>query len=228
VVRKCARVVTIGLATLVLVAIAAPALAHTEVTIDNPQAGATNVVLNLDAQAESTTAGIKSVDVTLPDTITPAQVSVAAAPGGWTFTRTSAGFTIAGSAIAVGTDAKATLHVAQLPTAPTVLAFKTLVTYADGKVDRWIEVPSTAAPNPPNPAPTVSLKPAAATPTGSASANVQVSPGAVVHNASTAATAATSTSRTGLLWGIVIAGLILLALIGVLLWRRMTRLHTND
>jgi hypothetical protein len=228
VVRNCARVVTIGLATLVLVAIAAPALAHTEVTIDNPQAGATNVVLNLDAQAESTTAGIKSVDVTLPDTITPAQVSVAVAPGGWTFTRTSAGFTIAGAAIAVGTDAKATLHVAQLPTTPAVLAFKTLVTYADGKVDRWIEVPSTAAPNPPNPAPTVSLKPAAATPTGSASANLQVSPGAVVHNASTAATAATSTSRTGLLWVIVIAGLILLALIGVLLWRRMTRLHTND
>jgi uncharacterized protein YcnI len=225
--RTCARGVAIGLAALALTAIAAPALAHTEATIDNPQAGATNVVLTLDAQAESTSAGITSLDVTLPDGVTPAQVSIKAGPNGWTFTRTTQGFTVAGTALPVGTDARAALQIAQLPATATTLAFKTLVNYSDGAVDRWIEVPSTAAPNPPNPAPTVSLRPAAATPAGTAPTNL-VSPGAVVRNPSPAATAPTSASSTALLWVIVGAGLILLVLIGVLLWRRMTRLHTND
>jgi hypothetical protein len=215
-----------GLATAALLAVAAPALAHTQASIDNPQAGAGNVVLTLNAEAESTTAGIKSLDVTLPGGIQPAQVSLTDAPGGWTFTRTAQGFTVAGSTLAVGTPAKTSLRIEQLPATAQVLAFKTLVTYGDGKVDRWIEVPSTAAPNPPDPAPTVSLRAAAAT---SAPASNLVSPGAVIrNNPSPAAQAPASKSRTGWLWAIVIAGLILLLLIGVLLWRRMTRLHTND
>lgn len=217
-----------GLATAALLAVATPAFAHTQASIDNPAAGAANVVLTLDAEAESTTAGIKSLEVTLPGGIQPAQVSLTEAPGGWTFTRTAQGFTVAGSALAVGTPAKATLRVAQLPATAQVLAFRTLVTYNDGQVQRWIEVPSTAAPNPPDPAPTVSLKPAAATATSAPASNL-VSPGAVIrNNPSPAAQAPTSRSRTAWLWAIVIAGLILLALLGVLLWRRMTRLHTND
>lgn len=215
-----------GLATAALLGIAAPALAHAQATIDNPQAGAGNVLLTLNAEAESTTAGIKSLEVTLPGGIQPAQVSLADAPGGWTFARTTQGFTVAGSALAVGTPAKTSLRIAQLPATAQVLAFRTLVTYNDGKVDRWIEVPSTAVPEPPNPAPTVSLKPAAAT---SAPESNLVSPGAVIrNNPSPAAQAPTSRSRTAWLWAIVIAGLILLMLLGVLLWRRMTRLHTND
>jgi hypothetical protein len=215
-----------GLATAASLAVAVPALAHTQASIDNPQAGASNAVLTLNAEAESTTAGVKSLEVTLPGGIQPAQVSVTDAPGGWTFTRTAEGFTLAGSALAVGTPVKASLRIAQLPGTSQVLAFKTLVTYSDGKVDRWIEVPSTAAPNPPDPAPTVSLKPAAAT---SAPESNLVSPGAVVrNNPSPAAQAPISKSRTAWLWAIVIAGLILLALLGVFLWRRMTRLHTND
>jgi len=215
-----------GLATAALLGVATPALAHTQATIDNPQAGAGNVLLTLNAEAESTTAGIKSLEVTLPGGIQPAQVSLTDGPGGWTFARTTQGFTVSGSALAVGTPAKASLRIAQLPATAQVLAFRTLVTYNDGKVDRWIEVPSTAAPDPPDPAPTVSLKPAAAT---SAPESNLVSPGAVIrNNPSPAAQAPTSKSRTAWLWAIVIAGLILLLLIGILLWRRMTRLHTND
>jgi hypothetical protein len=217
-----------GLATAALLGVATPALAHTQATIDNPQAGAGNVLLTLNAEAESTTAGIKSLEVTLPGGIQPAQVSLTDAPGGWTFARTTQGFTVSGSALAVGTPAKTELRIAQLPATAQVLAFRTLVTYNDGKVDRWIEVPSTDTPNPPNPAPTVSLRPAAATATSAPASNL-VSPGAVIrNNPSPAAQAPVSKSRTAWLWAIVIAGLILLALIGVLLWRRMTRLHTND
>lgn len=217
-----------GLATAALLGVAGPAFAHTQATIDNPQAGAGNVLLTLNAEAESTTAGIKSLEVTLSGGIQPAQVSLTDAPGGWTFARTTQGFTVSGSALAVGTPAKTSLRIAQLPATAQVLAFRTLVTYNDGKVDRWIEVPSTAAPDPPNPAPTVSLKPAAATATSAPASNL-VSPGAVIrNNPSPAAQAPTSKSRTAWLWAIVIAGLILLLLIGILLWRRMTRLHTND
>jgi len=217
-----------GLVTAASLAVAAPALAHAQATIDNPQAGAGNVVLTLSAEAESTTAGIKSLEVTLPGGIQPAQVSLIQAPAGWSFSRTGQGFTVSGTALAVGTPAKATLRIAQLPVTSQVLAFRTVVTYGDGKVDRWIEVPSTDAPSPPDPAPTVSLRQAAATATSAPAGNL-VSPGAVIRqNPSPAAQAPTSRSRTALLWVIVIAGLIVLALIGVLLWRRMTRLHTND
>jgi hypothetical protein len=227
--RTCARVAAAGVAALALIAVAAPALAHTEATIDNPQAAASNVLLSLNAEAESTTAGIKSLDVTLPDGITSAQVSLVTGPNGWTFARTDRGFTVAGTALPVGTAAKASLRIAQLPATATLLAFKTLVTYNDGKVDRWIEVPSSAAPNPPNPAATVSLRPAASPTATGAPTNTLVSPGAVVRGpASPAARAPTSKSDTTLLWVIVGAGLVLLALLGVLLWRRRTRLHTND
>ena len=221
--RLCARTATVGVAALALLGLATPALAHTQASIDNPQAGAANVVLSLDAEAESDTAGIKSLTVNLPAAITPAQVSVVSAPGGWTFARTGDGFTVGGAALPTHTNAKASLRIAQLPATPVTLAFKTLVTYSDGKVDRWIEVPSPGAAEPPDPAPTVSLRPAAITSSAQA-----VSPGAVVHNASVAANSTTSKTNTTLIWVVIIAALIVLALIAWLLWRRMTRLHTND
>jgi Domain of unkown function (DUF1775) len=217
------RAAVAGLAALATLGVATPALAHTQATIDNPQAGAVNAVLSLDAEAESDTAGIRMLSVTLPTGITPAQVSVVSAPGGWTFTRTTDGFTVAGSALPTHTDAKASLRIAQLPTTASTLAFKTLVTYSDGQVQRWIEVPASGAPEPPDPAPTVGLRPAAATTSAQ-----PVSPGAAVHNASVAANTSTSKTNTTLIWVVVIAALVVLALIALLLWRRMTRLHTND
>lgn len=223
------RIATVGLGTATLLGLAVPAFAHTQANIDNPRAGATNVVLNLDAEAESTTAGIKSLDVTLPAGITPAQVSLASAPQGWTFNRTADGFTVSGTPLATGTDAKTSLHLAALPGTPTLLAFKTLVTYADGKVDRWIEAPSSAVPTPPNPAATVSVEPAANATATSAPASNLVSPNAALrHNPSPAATASTSKAQTALLWVIIGALLILLLVLGVVFWRRRTRLHTND
>jgi hypothetical protein len=176
-----ARIAAVGLATATLLSvaalsIAAPALAHTQATLDNPHAGATNAMLSLNAEAESTTAGIAKLDVTLPGGIAPDQVSLASAPQGWAFARTAQGFTVSGTPLAVGTDAKTSLRIATLPGAPTLLAFKTLVTYADGKVDRWIEVPTAGQPTPPNPAATVSLEPAGAATATSAPATNLVSP----------------------------------------------------
>jgi hypothetical protein len=225
-----ARIAAVGLATAASLSLAAPALAHTQASLDNAHAGATNAMLSLNAEAESTTAGIAKLDVTLPGGIAPDQVSLASAPQGWTFARTAEGFTVSGAPLGVGTDAKASLRIATLPGAPTLLAFKTLVTYADGKVDRWIEVPTAAAPSPPNPAATVSLEPAGAgaTATSAAAGNI-VSPNAAKkHNPSPAAAAGTSRTATTLLWVIVGALLVLAALLTLLVWRRYTRLHTND
>jgi Domain of unkown function (DUF1775) len=164
-------------------ALAGQAFAHVEVSAQPAQALATNAVISFSAEAESGSAGISSVRVVLPQGITPADVSLAAAPSGWTFAATSDGFTISGSALKVHTDAAYKIKVKQLPNASSI-AFKTLVTYSDGQVDRWIEIPSASNPKPDNPAPVLELAAAApgASPTqaslGSPAPSDTVSPSA--------------------------------------------------
>ncbi|MEU0151548.1 DUF1775 domain-containing protein [Micromonospora fulviviridis] len=143
----------------------APALAHVEVEADNTQAGARDVTLTFTGEAESSSAGIKSERVVLPAGISPQDVRLAKAPSGWKLSPNADGFTVAGPALKVGQDAVFAVTVAQLPSDATELAFKTLETYSDGKVDRWIEIPEAGQPEPANPAPVLKLKPAAAAPT---------------------------------------------------------------
>ncbi|WP_186356877.1 DUF1775 domain-containing protein [Streptomyces sp. SLBN-118] len=69
------------------------------------------------------------------------------------------GSTVGGKALATRTDAVHSITVTQLPDAKS-LAFKTIETYGDGTVDRWIELPGGGA-EPENPAPVLALKPAA-------------------------------------------------------------------
>jgi hypothetical protein len=156
------RVATVLLGVVVvLLGWGAAGWAHAEVEIDNPVGGATNVTMRVTAEAESSSAGIASVRMVLPAGIDPAAVTLTSGPSGWKLTPGSDGFTVAGAALRVKTDAKFAVKLAALPAAGGVLAFKTLVTYSDGTVDRWIEVPS-GSNTPPNPAPTVSVRPGAA------------------------------------------------------------------
>lgn len=185
-------VIVAGVALLAVLGIATPALAHTKVVIDNPQAGATNVTMTMTSEAESGKAGIVSVHVVLPEGITPDQVTLVSGPAGWTLTRTQDGYTVAGKALPVHTDAKLVARIAQLPATATVLIFKTLVTYSDGKVDRWIELPTASNPNPDQPAPTVSLKPAAVVATTAAA-----TPSSAGAPATTAAAAPTRAAAPG-------------------------------
>ncbi|GHJ47039.1 hypothetical protein Cs7R123_43810 [Catellatospora sp. TT07R-123] len=189
--RVLGRVAVVAAAGAVAVAVMAlPASAHTEIELKPAQAGATNATLKVNAEAESDAAGIKSVQMVLPEGITPAEVTLASGPAGWALKPTGDGFTVAGPALRTGTDAAFTVTLAQLPAAATVLVFKTLVTYGNGDVDRWIGAASDS-----NPAPFVSLKPAAASPsavpsasalapTGSAAASPQVSASAAADSAS--------------------------------------------
>ncbi|MFI8352529.1 DUF1775 domain-containing protein [Streptomyces cyaneofuscatus] len=136
-VRRSAGVAAAAIAaTLVL---ATPASAHVEVGSEGARALAENVTLNFDAATESDAAGITKLEVFLPKGITPADVTYGKGPAGWKLVPTDKGFTVSGPPVAVGEDVSYSVVVRQLPDAKS-LVFKTLQTYDDGRVDRWIEL----------------------------------------------------------------------------------------
>ena len=136
--------------------VAAPAAAHTSATVEPAVAGAPNATVSFNAAAESTTAGITSLKVVLPLGILPADVTYIDGPAGWALQPDNEGYVLSGPAVAVGRDVQHRVRVKQLPMTPAVV-FKVLQTYADGRIDRWIEIPSGANANPENPAPVVQL-----------------------------------------------------------------------
>ncbi|MER7577679.1 DUF1775 domain-containing protein [Streptomyces sp. NPDC126514] len=129
--------VTAAGAAVVLTAV--PAAAHVEVEADKAQALAENVEVTFFAESESASAGITQLRVILPEGIAPADVTYKEGPEGWKFTANDDGYTVKGPAVKVGEDAEHSVVVRQLPDAEE-LAFKTLQSYSDGKVDRWIEL----------------------------------------------------------------------------------------
>ncbi|GAA4306262.1 hypothetical protein GCM10023086_24430 [Streptomyces venetus] len=147
--------VTAATATALLVT-AGPASAHVEVESDKAQALAENVEISFEAESESDTAGITKLRVVLPEGIAPADVTYGEGPKGWKFTSADDGYTIEGPAVKKGVNAEYSIVVKQLPDAKE-LPFKTLQTYEDGRIDRWIELDE----NSDNPAPFLKLKAAA-------------------------------------------------------------------
>lgn len=156
-------------------------------------------------------------------------------PKEWKLTATPDGYTIGGPALATGTDAEYSITVRQLPDAKS-LAFKTLETYGDGEISRWIEVPTNGE-KVGNPAPVLALKPAAPgakliapspspSPTPSTTPSLQptaAAPSAPAASASAQATSAEDTgSSAGAIVG-VIAAVLLLAAACTLWWVRRSR-----
>ncbi|MET0495319.1 MAG: DUF1775 domain-containing protein [Actinoplanes sp.] len=153
------RLTTIGvLAATGVLALAGPASAHVEVKADKTQAGAADVTLTFHGEAENDS-GIKSERVVLPKGIAPSAVTLVKAPSGWKYTATADGFTVGGRTLASGQDAEWSVKVAKLPDGETRLSFKTLETYADGEISRWIEIQQEGKDEPDNPAPLITLKP---------------------------------------------------------------------
>ncbi|MGX1267780.1 DUF1775 domain-containing protein [Streptomyces phaeoluteigriseus] len=159
-----ARRLTLALATAATAVLltAVPAAAHVEVESPGAQALAENVRLTFVAESESATAGVTELRVVLPKGIEPADVTYGEGPAGWTFTTTADGYSVRGPAAKVGGDVEHSVVVRQLPDAKE-LAFKTLQTYGDGKVDRWIELGGSGGDDHGhgNPAPVLELKAAA-------------------------------------------------------------------
>jgi uncharacterized protein YcnI len=139
-------------------AVTGVAYAHTEVEIEPAVAGSTNAVMTVNAAAESNSAGVASIRVVLPAGIPPSSVTLRSGPTGWTLTPTEDGYSVGGPALPVGENAVHAVTIARLPD-ETRIVIKTLVNYTDGSVDRWIEEPTTANPQPDSPAPVVTLAP---------------------------------------------------------------------
>ncbi|WP_405621165.1 DUF1775 domain-containing protein [Streptomyces sp. NBC_00076] len=145
----------------VAVVTAGPAAAHAEVEADGARALDQNVELTFHAESESGDAGISKLEVILPKGITPADITFEEGPDGWKFAATSRGYTVSGPKLAVGEDAEYVVTVRQLPDAKS-LVFKTLQSYSDGQVDRWIELDDEeSADGHGHPAPRLDLKAAA-------------------------------------------------------------------
>ncbi|QOV34582.1 DUF1775 domain-containing protein [Streptomyces ferrugineus] len=149
---------TFAAALTATLSLAAPAYAHAEVEADTPRALAENVTLTFVSEAESATAGFTGLRVVLPEGITPGDVTLADAPKGWKLKTTGDGYTVAGPVLKTGVDARYKVRVRQLPDAGR-LVFKTLETYSDGEVARWIELPGGDV-EPEQPAPVLQLEPA--------------------------------------------------------------------
>ncbi|MFK0044337.1 DUF1775 domain-containing protein [Streptomyces sp. NPDC090741] len=223
-----------GLGALVAVGVSAgPAAAHAEVTASDPRALAENVTLSFTSEAESDSAGISELRVVLPKGITPEAVTLKEAPKEWKLTATPDGYTVGGTALATGVDAEYSITVRQLPDEKS-LAFKTLETYGDGKISRWIEVP-TDGQKVDNPAPVLELKaaapgakPIAPSPSQTPSAVPSVQPSAAAPSTPAAAASAETASgkeagsNTGAVLGVV-AAVVALAAAGTLWWLRRSR-----
>ncbi|WP_405791545.1 YcnI family protein [Streptomyces sp. NBC_00029] len=233
--RYVRRPVVAAVGSLVLLGIAAgPAAAHAEVSASDPRALAENVTLSFTSEAESDTAGITELRVVLPDGITPDAVTLKEAPTGWKLTVTPDGYSVGGAALATGTDAEYSITVRQLPDVKS-LPFKTLESYGDGKVSRWIEVPADGR-KVDNPAPVLDLKPAAPgakplapstspTPARSTPSAEPPSPApaAAAESPATRTAAETGTgSSTGLI-AAAVAAVVLLAGAAAFWWARRSR-----
>ncbi len=208
-------VVTIAASVAAAATFSTPAFAHVEVSADKPQAGATNVTVTFNGEAESTTGGIQSEQVFLPAGITPEQVQPGKVPAGWTMTRAVDNVTVSGKALPIGTDAEWSFVVAQLPFNATELVFKTLETYSDGEVVRWIDPQAPGQAEPEHPAPTLKLTAAVASATHPSTGSPAGTP-----SSASAAPGTDSASKTGLIIAIVVIVLLALAVIVAALRRR--------
>lgn len=178
----------------VAVVTAGPAAAHADVEAEGARALDQNVALTFHAESESGSAGISKLEVVLPEGIAPGDITYKEGPDGWKLTPTGRGYTVSGPKLAVGEDAEYVVTVRQLPDAKS-LVFKTVQSYSDGKVDRWIELEeedSSDGHGHGHPAPRLDLKPAAP-----GAKPVSPSPTAEPTTAAPSSDAATGEPKTG-------------------------------
>jgi uncharacterized protein YcnI len=227
-VRVGSRMLTVGaVAGFAVLGLAGPALAHVEVSADKTTAGAENVTLTFNGEAENDKAGISGERVVLPEGIEPSSVTLVSAPAGWKFAAGADGFTVSGKALKIGQDAVWKIKIAKLPDGQTRLSFKTLETYGDGSVVRWIEIQEQGQDEPDHPAPLVTLKPGPSTAPATTSATPSAAPttdattpAAAPSTTAVAATPADDDSGRSTWWIWVVVAVVIVAALGFVLVRR--------
>ena len=171
------RVLVVGLvATVAVLALAAPASAHVSVNpSEAPQGGFTKLTFRV--PNESDTASTTSVEVNLPTDALIRSVRYKPQPG-WTATvetrvleeplETEGGevtevvskITWTGGEIGPGEFQEFDVSVGPLPIDVDTLEFPSIQTYSDGDIVRWIEEVPEGGEEPERPAPTLTLVPA--------------------------------------------------------------------
>ncbi|KUN03335.1 hypothetical protein AQI95_22730 [Streptomyces yokosukanensis] len=208
-VRRAGTVAAVATTTVLLAAGAA--FAHVTVHPDSYAEGATDGVLTFRVPNEEDTASTTKVQVFLP-TDHPVLGVLVHPQDGWTakvtttklktpvktddgtITEAASEITFSGGRIGAGQYEDFDVAFGQLPDNTDRLVFKTLQTYSDGKVVRWIEEP-TGGDEPENPAPVLKLT--------SGDASAAPAPAKTAAATTTAADASDSTAR-----GLGIAGLV--------------------
>jgi uncharacterized protein YcnI len=188
------RVIVVGVtAGAALLFVAVPAAAHNEWEPETAAPGSV-VDLTLFVEDEQPDAGTTTVELFFP-----APITVAALPAvpGWTATpmdgelgRPASGVTWTGGP-APG-DLELPIRLGPLPSEPGRLQFKTVQTYDNGQVDRWIDEWPEGAPEPPAPGPVLDLVPGGP---GSIPATTVASTTTASTTSTTAATTTTETEQ---------------------------------
>ncbi|MER6084897.1 YcnI family protein [Streptomyces sp. NPDC001833] len=212
--RRAAAVTALTAAS--VLAAAGIAAAHVTVHPESYAKGATDGVLTFRVPNEEDTAATTKVQVYLP-TDHPVLGVLVTPHDGWTakvtttklktpvktddgtITEAASEITWTGGKIGAGQFEDFDVAFGQLPEDTDQLAFKTLQTYSDGKVVRWIEEAQSGDDEPENPAPTLKLT-AAEDDSAASAAPATASSG---RTATAAADSSDSTAR-----GLGIAGLI--------------------
>jgi uncharacterized protein YcnI len=204
--------------------IATTALAHAEIEVEPARAGATDAVITVFPEAHNHHAGTVSVEVFLPEGIAPTDVTLLDGPEGWEMTTGEQSYTIAGDELDVDVSALHLIQVRQLPDVEEIY-FRILVTYRDGQVDRWIELPSEDNPDPSHGAPGAELAPAepvaSPTPPPRATTPSPAAPTPSAEAGTDLAAAGGDAGNTGLLVAVVvIVAALATAAVGLVLHRR--------
>jgi len=141
-----------------LVLTAGVASAHVEAEAEPSQTSAENATLTFNAEGESSTAGITRLEIAPPSDFDVKGATLASGPDGWTLAPTDLGFAVSGPALKPNEELEVAVKVPMLPAA-TETQLKALVTYSDGKVDRWIEERQPGQPEPEEPTALLTLEP---------------------------------------------------------------------
>lgn len=171
-IRSSVRVLAVVTLGVIGVAVAAgPALAHVSVTPGTAAPGG-HADLSFKVPNERDDASTVQVEIELPKRQKFSDVSVEPVAG-WTVTTRQSGKTVTSviwrnGKIEPGQFQRFELSLAGLPKTPGKLTFKTLQTYSNGEVVRWLDPPATGGEEPENPAPVLTIS-SSATTSGSAS-----------------------------------------------------------
>ncbi|MFD5629343.1 YcnI family protein [Streptomyces sp. NPDC127072] len=209
-----------GLTSAAVLAAAGVAFAHVTVHPESYAKGATDGVLTFRVPNEEDTASTTKVQVFLP-TDHPVLGVLVTPQDGWTaqvtttklktpvktddgsITEAVSEITWTGGRIRHGEYQDFNVAFGQLPDDADQLAFKTLQTYSDGNVVRWIEEAEQGGEEPENPAPVLALTAGTAADSGAAASSSTGSGSASDSTAESSAASSDSTAR-----GLGIAGLV--------------------